>query len=435
MKRYALMALSAVVAAPTLAFVQGTRDGAVNEPCSPASKQMMERRSAAERTNVSLQMVAAAGTEMVTRADAGPNDRTIPQVAAAAGSFDTLLAAVKAAGLAEALSGAGPFTVFAPTDDAFAKLPAGTIDTLLAEDGRVTLKRILLHHVVAERLEASDLQHRDSVQTLAGTTLDLTQMRGGLRIAGVDVQSADIAASNGVIHVIGDVLIPPAPEASKTIPEIAVGSDQLTTLVTAVTAADLLDALSGAGPFTVFAPTDAAFAKLPAGTIDTLLAEPDRVTLKRILLHHVVADRLEAADLQHLDSVQTLAGTTLDLTRMRGGLRIAGAGVAAADVSASNGVVHVIDQVLIPPAPSPLDQLLTGAIDRGVPLFNAGNPEACAAVCATALDAVTLCTGWGLSSSEIDRIAGAAREAAAVRAADDRAWSYRRIIDSLLARD
>jgi uncharacterized surface protein with fasciclin (FAS1) repeats len=230
------------------------------------------------------------------------------------------------------------------------------------------------------------------------------------------------------------VLPAPTPAVADTIPAVAVASGRLDTLVAAVTAAELVDAIGGEGPFTVFAPTDEAFARLPEGTIASLLEPQNRATLVRILKHHVVPGRLTAADLVGRDSVETLAGTPLELEVTRGRLLVADAVVETADVAASNGVVHLIDRVLMPPAEvSPLMTLLENAVDRGAPLFNDGNPAACAAVYATALEAAVLVEGFGIDANARRRIATRLEEIESMPDAREQAWAYRRIIDSLVA--
>lgn len=287
--------------------------------------------------------------------------QTIVDVAVANGSFTTLLAAVEAAGLAETLKSEGPFTVFAPTDEAFAKLPAGTLEQLLANPEE--LKNILLYHVVPGQVMAADVLAMDGQS--AGTALEGQQI--SITIDGdkvvlnnsANVVAADVAASNGVIHVIDSVILPPVeasmveePMAAPDIVDTAVANGSFTTLVAAVQAAGLVDVLKGEGPFTVFAPTDEAFAKLPAGTLDQLLANPEE--LKNILLYHVVPGKVMAAD------VLTMNGKSAD-TALEGkqiGITVAddkvvlndSANIVAVDVAASNGVIHVIDSVILPPA-------------------------------------------------------------------------------------
>jgi uncharacterized surface protein with fasciclin (FAS1) repeats len=127
---------------------------------------------------------------------------------AVAGRFNTLVAAVKAAGLVEALKGPGPFTVFAPTDEAFAKLPQGTLENLLKPENKDALKKILTYHVVAGKVTAKDVVKLDSAKTLEGGSLTIHQGGGGVMINNANVIKTDIAASNGVIHVIDTVLLP-----------------------------------------------------------------------------------------------------------------------------------------------------------------------------------------------------------------------------------
>ncbi len=270
----------------------------------------------------------------------------IVDVAIGAGSFNTLVAAVQAAGLEDALRGDGPFTVFAPTDAAFAALPDGAVDDLLANPDQ--LAEVLLYHVVAGQVLAADVVQLTSAETLQGESVSIAVENGGVKVNDANVLATDVLASNGVIHVIDSVLIPPQPQEG-TIVDVAVGAGSFNTLVAAVQAAGLEDALRSDGPFTVFAPTDDAFAALPAGTIDSLLANPDQ--LAEILLYHVVAGEVLAADVVQLTSAETLQGESVSIAVENGGVKVNDANVLATDVLASNGVIHVIDAVLIPPQP------------------------------------------------------------------------------------
>jgi uncharacterized surface protein with fasciclin (FAS1) repeats len=160
------------------------------------------------RLRVLAATLAAASALFVSlpvRADA---PGTIVDVAVSAGSFKTLVAAVKAAGLADTLSGKGPFTVFAPTDAAFAKLPAGTVDTLLKPENKEKLKAILLYHVVAGDVKSTDLKDGESVKTVGGKSITVHIASGVVTINDATVVKADIPASNGTIHVIDTVLLP-----------------------------------------------------------------------------------------------------------------------------------------------------------------------------------------------------------------------------------
>lgn len=130
----------------------------------------------------------------------------IVDTAVSAGSFNTLVAAVKAAGLVDTLKGAGPFTVFAPTDDAFAKLPSGTVDALLTDIPK--LKKILTYHVVSGKVMASDVVKLNSATTVQGSDVKIDASNGGVKVNDATVANADVAADNGVIHIIDTVLIP-----------------------------------------------------------------------------------------------------------------------------------------------------------------------------------------------------------------------------------
>jgi len=281
--------------------------------------------------------------------------KTIVDIAVEDGRFDTLVTAVQAADLADTLSGEGPFTVFAPTDDAFAALPEGTIEALLADIPALT--DILLYHVVSGEVMAADVVGLDgqSAETaLAGKSVAIKVDADRVILNdNVNVIITDIQASNGVIHVIDAVLLPSSDDAmSKDISDkmdivdTAVADGRFTTLVAAVQAAGLVDALKGEGPFTVFAPTDDAFAALPEGTVEALLA--DIPTLTDILLYHVVEGKVMAADVVELSNAMTLNGQYVDIVVKDGKVMVDGAEVILTDIETSNGVIHVIDAVILP---------------------------------------------------------------------------------------
>ena len=256
----------------------------------------------------------------------------------------TLEAAVIAAELADDLSGEGPFTVFAPTDDAFAALPEGTVDALL-EDPTGDLAQILLYHVVGAKAMSTDLSDGQMIATLSGDSVTVSITDGNVYIDSAMVTVADLEADNGVVHVIDAVLIPET--ESNTVVDIIVNSPDHNTLEAAVIAAELADDLSGEGPFTVFAPTDDAFAALPEGTIDALLLDPTG-QLAQILLYHVVGAKAMSTDLSDGQMIATLQGDSVMVSIMDGNVYINNAMVTVADIEASNGVVHVIDAVLMP---------------------------------------------------------------------------------------
>jgi uncharacterized surface protein with fasciclin (FAS1) repeats len=152
-----------------------------------------------------LAIAVPASAQYSSDTDAWTSDKTIVETAIAAGSFETLVTAVKAAGLVDVLSGEGPFTVFAPTDEAFAKLPDGTLEALLADKEKLTA--ILTYHVVPGKVTAKDVMKLKSAKTVQGKELTI-DTSNGVKVDGATVIKADVAASNGVIHVIDTVLIP-----------------------------------------------------------------------------------------------------------------------------------------------------------------------------------------------------------------------------------
>jgi uncharacterized surface protein with fasciclin (FAS1) repeats len=278
--------------------------------------------------------------------------QTVVDVIVNSENHDTLETAVIAAGLADDLSGAGPFTVFAPTDAAFAALPAGTVQTLL-QDPTGALAQILLYHVASGNVLSTDLSNGLVIPTLQGEDVIVTIVGANVFINESLVSFADIPAQNGVVHVIDAVLMPPTPQTT-TVVDIIVNSPDHTVLETAVIAAELVDDLSGTGPFTVFAPTDAAFAALPAGTLESLLLNPTGA-LADILLYHVASGNVLSTDLSDGQIIPTLNGATVTVTFGTLGVLINNALVTASDIQTDNGVVHVIDAVLLPPPTTVVD--------------------------------------------------------------------------------
>ncbi len=266
--------------------------------------------------------------------------KDIVDTAINAGSFSTLVTALEAANLVDTLKGAGPFTVFAPTDDAFNALPTGVLDDLL---GNVTaLTEVLTYHVVAGKYMAADVVALTSLTTIQGDDLAITVTGTTVQIDGATVVQTDIEASNGVIHVIDMVVVP---GGILDIVQTAQYAGSFSTLVTALEAADLVDVLKGDEPFTVFAPTDDAFAALPQGVLDDLLA--DQTALTEVLTYHVVTGRYMAADVVALTSLTTIQGGNLTIT-MSNGVKIDSANIVLTDIECRNGVIHAIDAVLMP---------------------------------------------------------------------------------------
>jgi transforming growth factor-beta-induced protein len=286
---------------------------------------------------------AACGDDPVAPVDPGVTD-DIVDIATSTGDVSTLAAALEAAGLVSALQGEGPFTVFAPVNSAFAALGTGVVDALLEDGNAELLSRILTFHVVAGTAAFSeDLTDGQTVTTLEGGQLTIGVSGGGVTVNGAAVTTADIEATNGVIHLIDEVLVP-----SVDIVDVAT-LNGFSTLTTAVGAAGLVDALRGDGPFTVFAPTNAAFDALGADVIAALLDEGNIDLLTGILGFHVVPGVAAfAGDLTDGQMVTTLEGEQLTIGVSGEGVTVNGVSVIAADVAASNGVIHVTDEVLVP---------------------------------------------------------------------------------------
>jgi len=280
---------------------------------------------------------------------AEPSD--IVDIAVADGRFETLVTALTAAGLVETLQGDGPFTVFAPTDEAFAALPEGTVEALLEDEAALT--NVLLYHVVPGKVMAADVVALNAADTVQGESVAIAVDGDTVMVNEAQVVITDIEAANGVIHVVDAVLLPPADETAMeekmeqpTIVDIAVADGRFETLVTALTTAGLVDTLQGDGPFTVFAPTDEAFAALPEGTLEALLE--DEAALTNILLYHVVSGKVLAADVVALDSADTVQGESVAIAVDGDSVMVNEAQVLITDIEGANGVIHVIDTVLVP---------------------------------------------------------------------------------------
>ena len=273
-------------------------------------------------------------------------EKNIVDTAVEAGKFKTLAAALGAAGLVDAVKGPGPFTVFAPSDEAFAKLPKGTVETLLKPENKDKLKAILTYHVVPGKVMAKDVLGVKGAKSLNGQRIDVKVDGGKVMVDGAQVVATDIACTNGVIHVIDSVILP----SEDNIPTVATKAGKFNTLLAAAKAAGLVEALSGDKALTVFAPTDDAFAKLPKDTVATLLKPENKDKLKAILLFHVVEGRVYSEDALAAKSAATLQGSKVEITVKDGAAYVNGAKIWATDVDASNGVIHIIDSVILPPA-------------------------------------------------------------------------------------
>lgn len=273
-------------------------------------------------------------------------DKNIVETAVGAADLSTLVAAVKQGQLVETLSGKGPFTVFAPINSAFAKLPKETLESLLKDENRGDLQAILTYHVVPGKVMAADVVKLKEAKTAQGSAVKIAVKDGKVFVNDAQVIKTDIVCSNGVVHLIDSVILPPAPKPS--IVETAVGNEDFSTLVALVKHAGLVETLSGEGPFTVFAPNNAAFAKLPKETVEALLSDEGKEQLGAILKYHVVPGSVMAADVVKLKEAKTALGQSAKISVKDGKVYVDGAQVIATDIECGNGVIHVIDSVILP---------------------------------------------------------------------------------------
>ncbi len=257
--------------------------------------------------------------------------------------FTELAGLVVDQGLVEALR-AGPYTVFAPTDDAFAKLPLDVLHTV--QDNSDVLTTVLLHHVVDGAITPEEMKAGE-LKTLAGDMLTITKVGDAFFVDGNPV-GAGVQATNGYVYVMSDVLVP----AVGTVVDVAVTFKDagFGTLVDAVTAAGLVETLQGDGPFTVFAPVDAAFAALDKATLDAALNDPKGL-LTTVLTYHVVAGKITSDQFTDGGKLTTVQGEELTTTKDdQGNWLINGNPIAVQNIQASNGVIHAMGAVLLPPS-------------------------------------------------------------------------------------
>lgn len=278
--------------------------------------------------------------------DDSNSSKTIAQIVIDDANFSVLEAAVVKAGLASALS-SGNLTVFAPDNSAFAA--SGITEATITALPVSSVDSILKYHVLGAKVMASGVPVSDTVKTLLGTNIYASNNANGVFVNGIKVKTADVQASNGVIHVIERVLTPP----TRTIAQIAAASPDLSLLVAAVVKAGLLTAVSSAGKYTVFAPTNAAFNTAGFATANDINNAPANV-ITNVVKYHVLGTSVFASDLVAGATPATLQpGTvTIGLTPSANvkvsGSANAASGITVTNIVATNGVVHIIDRVLLP---------------------------------------------------------------------------------------
>jgi uncharacterized surface protein with fasciclin (FAS1) repeats len=308
----------------------------------------------AKRQFLKWSVAATAAAALAACGGSSDDRRDIVEIAQADPQFSILVEALVAADLVGTLQGAGPFTVFAPTNAAFAALLAElgvTKEALLAD--KALLTSVLTYHVVPGRVAAAGVPLGQAITSVQGGVFKV-ENSGGLKVTDgrnrvTNITATDIDARNGVIHVVDRVLLP----ANRDVVATAQAVPELSILVEAVVAAGLVGTLQGPGPFTVFAPTNTAFAALLTElgvTKEALLA--NTALLTQVLTYHVVPGRVLKAAVPINTPIATVQGQTitvspaLQITDQRART----SGITATDIFTSNGVVHLIDRVLLPAA-------------------------------------------------------------------------------------
>ncbi len=278
----------------------------------------------------------------------GDDTQNIPDTLAGDSNYTTFADLIEKAGLTDLLSQTGPYTVFAPDNAAFEALPPKELQVLESDDAK--LREVVQYQITTGELSSDDLPVK--IPTQEGSDLTVTGSGSGSSATingSAKIIAADIEASNGLIQGIDEVLIPPGVDLnapSENVVELLSNNPDYSTLANLMNTAGLSNTLSGAGPFTVFAPDNAAFDALPQEQLDALAANPN--LLRQVLNYHVTAGELTTAELT-TTQVNSLEGSTLDIVVSGDTVTVNGAKVVDPNLLASNGVVQGINAVLIPP--------------------------------------------------------------------------------------
>ena len=367
----------------------------------------------------------------------GELSNTIMDLVGSDTRFKTLAAAIDAAGLNEVLKGTGPFTVFAPTDAAFENLPEGTVESLLTEDGKPQLISILKNHVASGRTDLSSALSTGSVSSLEDNPLKILFSEGKIRVNDAILRQADVSTSNGIVHVIDSVIVP-TNQGPTSILKTATKAGSFKTLLAAVETAGLGDFLESGESLTIFAPTDAAFNKLPAGTVEQLLKPENRKKLESILVNHALQGSVGAGAALTQGTAETLGNQTLTFKIQEGRFKVNGITIDTVDLVCSNGIIHVVDEVILFEENEDRADLeksnqsitpqasIIAAIQRGVPLYNQGNAQACADIYRDCIKSLAM---RGDLNGAVKASLNQSLKMSESKSADESAWIYRYALD------
>lgn len=364
--------------------------------------------------------------------------------------FSTLKAALDGAKLTTFFQWDNKKTVFAPTNEAFAKLPEGTVEDLLKPENKDRLVQILSYHVHPGNLDLPSALSTASVTTVEKTPLKVSFEKGTVKVNDATITEADIKCSDGIVHVIDTVLLPEPKE--KNLLTTAQRAGSFSTLLAAAEAAGLVPALTGKDELTVFAPTDDAFTALPSGTVEDLLKQENKKQLIELLTTHIVSGKVSAGDALNAGKAKSLSGSELSFKIDNGVFTVNGSTIRSVGIDGGNGVIHVIDSVIgfasgmsecesgpdltkTGGAPSTKTtstksdnaaELIMAAIDKGVPLYNSGKVSECAAIYEKTLNSLSEMKQFDAKTRDAF---GEVTEAGKHYDENRRAWFYRHALD------
>jgi len=271
---------------------------------------------------------------------------SVVEIVSEAGAFNILLEAVKAAGMQDVLEGEGPITIFAPTDDAFRKKLENVARNPHDPSFKRFLQEMLSYHIVPGTVTAEEMRQTPGLTSLRGTRINIRSKDDSVMANTANVIQNDIMASNGVIHIIDDVLL----SCSKSVGCVPLGDPErrFRTFLTAQRGVTPMKELFGDNSITLFVPTDEAFAKLPEGMLERLLKPENQDQLDALVRNHYLTSRVYSDDVDEDSSLKTLNGDHIHIQQRGSELYVNGAKIIETNIDKSNGVVHMIDTVLIP---------------------------------------------------------------------------------------